>query len=714
VNKTDSPMRVLKDVAAALQAGALPAEEVLDSLAARAGQSEAANGEELAAVAQWVAEGSLAEPLGSLLMARLRALQAVVAANVDGDATVARPQRQAGVSRPDPDADPDVTKVHSSRGRRLEVRDDITLVQPASLPLVRTATEPAAAVRATTLQVDSLAAESWKKVAEAESGDYVTVGSVLKGRFHLEREIGRGGMGVVFLARDERKIEARDRDPYVAVKILNDEFRRHPDSLMALQRESRRSQALGHDNIVRVYDFDKDGATVFMTMEFIDGCDLKTLIRERAYNGMPLKQAWPLIEGMARALKRAHDAGVVHSDFKPGNVMVTGDGVPKVFDFGIARAGKHVGNADGEQTVFDAGTLGALTPAYASLEMIQGAEPTPSDDVYALGCVIFELLTGKHPYAKASAEVAMKEGRQPPAVPNLTRRQHQTLCDAVAFIAERRVQSAEQLLEGLRDVSLRERIGPALTYGAMIVVILAIGGFFGTRYLHTQHVDGVVSRFKQDDTTRFINEDQALNALAELDDADRQQAMLIHGDLIQSYLLGRLDTYWNPAQGRYDYASAKHLFALREPLQLYLPQLDKRRAVIDAQWSQHLLATGKKVAPPTAAADPVACVSGATAGDGHCVPSVANGGPGKSAAGDRPVTTPASAPAQATDREHLQDVALKLTREGERNFARQNYSGAIANAQAALAVKPGDTKARRLLDQAKQAQNAAMNSISIQ
>jgi len=279
-------------------------------------------------------------------------------------------------------------------------------------------------------------ADTWQRVADAEGGDYATVGMLLKGRFHLEREIGRGGMGVVFLARDERKVEARDRDPYVAVKVLNDEFRRHPDSLISLQRESRRSQSLAHDNIVRVYDFDKDRTIVFMTMEYIDGSDLKTLIRERAYNGLPLAEVRPLIEGMAWALKRAHSAGVVHSDFKPGNVMVTRDGVPKVFDFGIARAGKHMGDAVGEQTVFDAGTLGALTPAYASLEMIRGAEPTPTDDIYALGCVVFELLTGKHPFDKVSAEVALKEGRKPPPVPGLSRRQYKTLCDAIAFHGE--------------------------------------------------------------------------------------------------------------------------------------------------------------------------------------------------------------------------------------------------------------------------------------
>ena len=96
-------------------------------------------------------------------------------------------------------------------------------------------------------------------------------GAVLKGRFVLENVVGRGGMGVVFRAKDLRKEEAQDRDPYVAIKILNDEFRRHPESLKALQREARKSQALAHPNIVNVFDFDRDGATVYMTMEFLEG-----------------------------------------------------------------------------------------------------------------------------------------------------------------------------------------------------------------------------------------------------------------------------------------------------------------------------------------------------------------------------------------------------------------------------------------------------------
>ena len=706
-------MNFLNELIAAYQAHKLQLSTLLDVLASRGAQPEPIHREEVALVQRLGDEGSLSAEAVEALLSRLRSLQGNTARPpaADEDATVIQPS--AG-SRAAPN---DATVVQPTGASGDE---DATVVQPASVPRAgaapddeATMVKPASTPRGGDAQATSVTGtqgatgtgtsssfnmDSWQRMAEVEGGDYATVGSVLKGRFHLEKEIGRGGMGVVFLARDERKVEARDRDPYVAVKVLNDEFRRHPDSLIALQRESRRSQSLAHDNIVRVYDFDKDRTIVFMTMEYVDGSDLKTLIRERAYNGMPLAKARPLIEGMAWALKRAHGAGVVHSDFKPGNVMVTRDGVPKVFDFGIARAGKHMGDQVGEQTVFDAGTLGALTPAYASLEMIQGKEPTPSDDIYALGCVAFELLTGRHPFDKVSAEVAMKEGRQPPAVPGLTKRQRQALNDAVAFSGERRLKGADQLLDGLREITLRQRVGPLLAYGALVVAVLAIGAFSGMRYLHARHVQQIVARFNLDDPHRYGNEDLALGALGGLDEADRQQLMLAHGDVIQRYLLGRLDAYWNPAQGHYDYPRVQHLFALRERLQLYLPQLDLRRAAIEKERAERLLAAEKKVPANAPAGD-------AHAQDGQLVASAADRGPG-----DRRDAQPRP----AVDSGHLQDVALKLTRDGERNFARQNYSAAIANAQAALAVKPGDARAQRLLDQARQAQRQAMNSISIQ
>ncbi|KRE88291.1 protein kinase [Frateuria sp. Soil773] len=590
-------MKSLPELIAALRADELKLLALFRLLDARGAVPEAVHRAELGLLERMGTDGGLDPAVAGALAGKLRALQAQ--AEPAEPAEPIEPVEQIEQIEPShpPEPPSDVTLVQPARPpvAAPPVDDDATVVKPASRPpvpdeatVVKPASQPPRAdgppVGFTgTRSGGSFNTESWQRVSDAEGGDHATVGSLLKGRFHLEREIGRGGMGVVFLARDERKVEARDRDPYVAVKVLNDEFRRHPDSLIALQRESRRSQQLAHDNIVRVFDFDKDGTIVFMTMEYIDGSDLKTLIRERAYNGLPLAEVRPLIEGMAWALKRAHAAGVVHSDFKPGNVMVTRDGVPKVFDFGIARAGKHMGDAVGEQTVFDAGTLGALTPAYASLEMIQGREPAPSDDIYALGCVAFELLTGKHPFDKVSAEVAMKEGRRPPPVPGLTRRQYQALCDSVAFTGDKRLKSAAELVEGLREVSLCQRFGPAMIYGAVAAVALAAGGWGLNHYLHARRVEQVVARFAPADPRHYASEEQAADALDSLGENERKRIVLDQGDLIEGFLLGRIDAYWNPDQNRYDYAKAQRVFRLRDRLKLYSPKLDLRRSTMDSE-----------------------------------------------------------------------------------------------------------------------------------
>ncbi|AND69049.1 hypothetical protein ATSB10_15950 [Dyella thiooxydans] len=591
-------MNFLNELIAAFQADKLQLSTLLDVLRSRGAQPAEVHREEVATVERLAAEGALTPDTAAALLGVLRSLQdaaAAAAAPVTGeDATVVQSSHRpaaddptvvqpGGTSMAPAAHDGDATVVQPASGPS-HADDEATQVKPASTPVPRDAQATSVTGSATGTGTSStFNSDSWQRMASVEGSDYAAVGSVLKGRFHLEKEIGRGGMGVVFLALDERKVEARDRDPYVAVKVLNDEFRRHPDSLIALQREARRSQSLAHDNIVRVYDFDKDGTIVFMTMEYVDGSDLKTLIREKAYNGMPLARARPLIEGMAWALKRAHAAGVVHSDFKPGNVMVTRDGMPKVFDFGIARAGKHLGEATGEQTVFDAGTLGALTPAYASLEMIEGKEPTPSDDIYALGCVAFELLTGKHPFDKVSAEVAMREGRKPPPVPGLTKRQYQTLCDAIAFTSDKRLKNAADLVEGLRDISLRERAGPFVVVGAIGVVILVAGGWGARHYLQQREVNEVVARFSPTDPQHYTTEDQAYGALDALGADQRTRVVVDQSDVIQTFLLDRVDAYWNPAKKRYDYAGAQHVFALRDQLKLFSPKLDLKRSAIEQE-----------------------------------------------------------------------------------------------------------------------------------
>ena len=107
----------------------------------------------------------------------------------------------------------------------------------------------------------------------------ITVGEVIRDRFVLEEELGSGGMGTVFKALDRLRQEARDREPYVAIKILSEAFRRQPLSFIALQREAKKAQKLNHPNIVRVYDFDRDGSTIFLLMEYLAGKSLDTVIR---------------------------------------------------------------------------------------------------------------------------------------------------------------------------------------------------------------------------------------------------------------------------------------------------------------------------------------------------------------------------------------------------------------------------------------------------
>lgn len=334
-------------------------------------------------------------------------------------------------------------------------------------------------------------------------------GSVLKGRFVLENVVGRGGMGVVFRAKDMRKEEAQDRDPYVAIKILNDEFRRHPESLKALQREARKSQNLAHPNIVSVFDFDRDGATVYMTMEFLEGEALDRVIKSPQFEGMPLDEAYPIIKNLGNALSYAHGKGIVHSDFKPGNCFLTKSGVVKVFDFGIAQAAKIGVEATGEMTKFDAGTLGALTPAYASFEMIEGEQPDQRDDIYALGCVIYELLTGKHPFGKKSAKEAHDGKLVPAPIKGLKTRQWRALQKALAFKRADRSATVDELVDGLG----KQAANPTrIAVGIAAVLIVAVVGYFGLLQWQAQKTERLIEALQSADDSRVPAALEDLNA----------------------------------------------------------------------------------------------------------------------------------------------------------------------------------------------------------
>ena len=276
------------------------------------------------------------------------------------------------------------------------------------------------------------------------------VGDTLNGRFVLEECIGFGGMGTVYKALDLRKLEASDRKPYIAIKVLNVQFRGHPKSLIALQREARKAQALAHPNIVAVYDFDRDGSMVYLTMEYLVGQPLSRVLRAPEFTGMSPQKALPIISGMANALAYAHQRGFVHCDLKPANVFLTDRGAVKVIDFGIARVFQKP-EEDNEATVFDAGSLGGLTPAYASPEMLEHREPDPRDDIYALACIAYELLTGRHPFDRMSATQARGIGMKPLRPAGLGRRQWRALRCALCFEREARTPTVTQFLAAIGD-----------------------------------------------------------------------------------------------------------------------------------------------------------------------------------------------------------------------------------------------------------------------
>lgn len=297
------------------------------------------------------------------------------------------------------------------------------------------------------------------------------VGDTLNGRFVLEECIGFGGMGTVYKALDLRKLEASDRKPYIAIKVLNVQFRGHPKSLIALQREARKAQTLAHPNIVTVYDFDRDGSIVYLTMEYLSGKSLSQTLRMPGFTGMPYAQALHIVSGIVKALAYAHERGFVHCDLKPANVFLTDTGEVKVIDFGIARVFRKP-EEDVEATVFDAGSLGGLTPAYASPEMLEHLVPDPRDDIYALACITYELLTGRHPFDRVSATQARSAGIRPQRPKNLGHRQWRALKAALSFDRETRTPTVTRFLQEMSGEHQAAR------YVALATSSLVIGVLF--------------------------------------------------------------------------------------------------------------------------------------------------------------------------------------------------------------------------------------------
>jgi len=367
--------------------------------------------------------------------------------------------------------DPESTRRHADDAQPTLIRKPENEEQIAAPTAVRASTAvhatAASAFPEPVIDATALRATPEPQALTAIAAASIGPGVTIRGRFEIEAQIGRGGMGSVYSAVDLLKVEARDPNSRVAVKVLNADFRVHPDAFIALQREASKAQALAHPNIVTVFNFDRDGGTAFITMELLRGRSLETVIRQARGTGLERKTALPIIRGIAEGLAYAHRKGVVHSDLKPANVFLLDDGTPKILDFGIARAVPGAAGA-GVRDEFDAGRLGAYTEAYATREMIQGVDPAPADDIYALGIVACELLTGSHPYGGRSVPQARQAGIKPTVPTALRRSERQLIARCLDFDRSRRPRDAAEFLRLLTGVA------PWLKVLAAAVIVLTV------------------------------------------------------------------------------------------------------------------------------------------------------------------------------------------------------------------------------------------------
>lgn len=270
----------------------------------------------------------------------------------------------------------------------------------------------------------------------------LAIGSIFSGRYRILEELGRGGMGKVYKAIDTKI------DEKVAIKLLNPEVAADTITRERFRNELKLTRSISHRHICRVYDFSEEEGHSYFTMEYISGEDLKSLIRKigQFTPGKAVFIARQVCEG----LTEAHRLGIIHRDLKPHNVMIDKEGNVRIMDFGIARSMKKRG-------VTDPGVI-IGTPEYMSPEQVEGKEIDERTDIYSLGIILYEMLTGKVPFeGDTPLSVAVKQKTERPVDPRRLNTQiHESISSLILKCLEKdrenRCQNADELLVELKKI----------------------------------------------------------------------------------------------------------------------------------------------------------------------------------------------------------------------------------------------------------------------
>ena len=278
-------------------------------------------------------------------------------------------------------------------------------------------------------------------------------GKILENRYRILQRLDGGSMATVYRAFDVMDSQE------VAIKVLREDLAIEPEFIRRFRREAEKLKRLAHGDIVRIWEFKQKGNFAYISMEFIEGSTLQHVISDLQGHPMPSAEIIRILTPVCNALSKAHKAGIIHCDIKPANIMMRQGGRAVVSDFGIAR------EVEGTATMERFGTS-----AYMSPEQIQGADPTPQMDIYAVGVILYQLMTGQRPFSGQNAEVTGSSAErirweqinwEPPSPRKLNKHisadMENVILKCLAKDPRKRFKNTQDLLDAVASISIYTR-----------------------------------------------------------------------------------------------------------------------------------------------------------------------------------------------------------------------------------------------------------------